>query len=56
MPNNELQTLETSRNDFFTEHKETTKYVAKLALTSKKSSLTFKFKLVKLYKIIFRIK
>lgn len=56
MSDKNIKELSVVRDEFLFEHKETSKYVAKLALTSKKSSLTFKMKLAKLYKLIFGIK
>ena len=56
MSDKNIQELSTARDGFLSEHKETSKYVARLALSSKKSSLTFKMKLAKLYKLIFGIK
>ncbi len=54
MSNKDHQLLSESRDVFLNEHKETTKYIANLALVSEKKSLTFKMKLAKLYITIFR--
>jgi len=54
--NKEQQELFIARREFLAEHKETSKYIARMALTSSKTTFSFKIKLAKLYKIIFRIK
>jgi hypothetical protein len=56
LSNKEQQELSIARDDFLAEHKKTTKFIARLALTSNKTTFSFKMKLAKLYKLIFRIK
>lgn len=56
MQNNERELLAEARAELLAEHTRTSKYIARLALTSSSKSLSFKLKLAKLYKYIFSSK
>jgi len=56
MQNDEQKLLAEARAELLAEHTRTSKYIARLALSSSSKSLTFKLKLAKLYKYIFNSK
>lgn len=53
MENKDVESIPKARAELFKEHKLTSKYIAKLALTSTSTSMLFKLKLVRFYKRIF---
>ena len=56
MSNDDTKNISASRDELLKQHRETSKYIASLALRSNKTSMTFKLRFAKFYKSLFGLR